>query len=666
MAASPPIPHRRPAWRDTARVRALLLVLLLAAACSGQHVHTNRDGTRLLPLPKERGVWHFVIFGDRTGGPAEGIRVLARAVQDTNLLDPDLVMTVGDLVQGYNATPEWLEQMREYKRTMQALRMPWYPVAGNHDIYWRGPDRPEGGHEGDYEDHFGPLWYWFRHKNAAFIVLYSDEGDPETGTKGFSRAKHTQMSAGQIAWLRSALGKAGGCRHVFVFLHHPRWITERYPGSNWDAVHAALVEAGNVTAVFAGHIHQIHYAGRRDGIAYHTLATTGGGLPNNPAASAGYLHHMNLVTVRREGISVAALPVGSVLDPREMTPERLEELDLLLELSPPRAETPVLIEPDGSCEGEYAFELSNPCRHPVAFTLVPRCPAAGLRFSPDHTHLRLEPGEARRVAFRYHRPDLGLALPFPAPILGVSMAWLGPGARVTLPERTWDLELALSPAFAKQRLEAAEGVLRLAGDGACLELPAGQAALPRGPFTLEARLRAEHFNERQPFLAKTQSSEFALFVNEGRPSFLVHLGGRYVSAEAEEALLQAGTWHHLAGVYDGDALRLYVDGRLVAKSAAKGTRRRNRLPFYVGADPDHRGRPVDHFEGLVDEVRISTCARYGGETFTPETRFSPDEATFLLLHLDQDLGPFVLDAGPGGRHARRRGGATCIPAEGQR
>ena len=183
---------------------------------------TNRASDITLDLPAEENSFIFAVFGDRTGGPADGVKVLAEAVRDTNLIEPDLVMTVGDLIEGYNQRDQWMAQMREYREIMDRLLCPWFPVAGNHDVYWRGPNRPPQEHEGDYEMHFGPLWYAFEHKDCWFIVLYSDEANPETGERNFNKTECQVMSEAQFSWLKETLEKARSARHVFVFLHHPR------------------------------------------------------------------------------------------------------------------------------------------------------------------------------------------------------------------------------------------------------------------------------------------------------------------------------------------------------------------------------------------------------------------------------------------------------------
>ncbi|MFK7962311.1 MAG: metallophosphoesterase, partial [Phycisphaerales bacterium] len=234
---------------------------------------TDRPGLDL-PLPGEDEAFTFAIFGDRTGGPAAGVSVLADAVSDVNLIGPDMVMTVGDLIEGYSGVGPWMEQMREFRGIMAELDCPWFPVAGNHDIYWRGPNRPAEEHERRYEEHFGPLWYAFRHKGSLFVSLYSDEANPRTGERNFNRADCQRMSAEQLAWLTETLAGHRDAEHVFVFIHHPRWTGGNY-GDDWERVHQVLVDAGNVRAVFGGHIHRMRYD-PRDGIEYVTLATVGG------------------------------------------------------------------------------------------------------------------------------------------------------------------------------------------------------------------------------------------------------------------------------------------------------------------------------------------------------------------------------------------------------
>jgi len=412
------------------------------AACSGlpqhggQHgadaVETNRDPARFLPLPKGDDAFGFVIFGDRTGGPDSGIEVLKQAVADTNLLDPDLVMTVGDLIQGYNQDAEWLKQMREFRGVMDGLSMRWFPVAGNHDVYYRGPDAPPEEHERNYETHFGPLWYAFEHKGCWFVVLYSDEGDPETGERNFKKPASQKMSPEQLAWLEETLRKAGGAEHVFVFLHHPRWLGRNY-GDDWERVHQTLARAGNVSAVFAGHIHRMRYDGERDGIEYFTLATTGGHLSAH-IPEAGYLHHFHVVTVRGADVSLAAIPVGAVLDPREITGDLSQQIATLRAGLTLTQTAELQLNADGSFGQELELELTNPCARPIEVTVGLSSADRRWTFQPDHRHAEVGPGE--RGVFRFSAArDAG---PWDAdsgqPVWTLGCDYLGEGVRITIPE----------------------------------------------------------------------------------------------------------------------------------------------------------------------------------------------------------------------------------------
>ena len=87
-----------------------------------------------------------------------------------------------------------------------------------------------------------------------------------------------------------------------------------------------------------------------------------------------------------------------------------------------------------------------------------------------------------------------------------------------------------------------------------------------------------------------------------------------------------------------------------------GERRLERL----GADVARNGQGTSPFHGQLDEVRISTVARYADD-FTPKRRFEPDAQTVLLLHMDDNQGPWLFDASPRGSHPIRHGGAWVMP-----
>jgi hypothetical protein len=74
--------------------------------------------------------------------------------------------------------------------------------------------------------------------------------------------------------------------------------------------------------------------------------------------------------------------------------------------------------------------------------------------------------------------------------------------------------------------------------------------------------------------------------------------------------LRDGQWHHVAGTYDGQWLRLYVDGVLQASGPLAGPMPSNATPLYIGAMPEGANGVMSHyFEGRIDDVRIWSVAR---------------------------------------------------------
>ncbi len=620
-------------------IRFLLPALLCTVAAVAQEpaIQTTRQSAVTLPLPKSDNAFHFLVFGDRTGGPQSGLEVLAQAVKDTNLLDPDLVMTVGDLINGYSNTTDWLAMTKDYRDIMQGLKMPWFPVAGNHDIYWRGPGKPAGEHEAEFEKNFGPLWYWFEHKKSAFIVLFSDEGDGTDAARDFTSPSQQRLGEAQKKWLTETLQKTKALQNTFVFLHHPRWVQTTYPGAQWNEVHELLKTSGNVRAVFAGHVHRMRYDGKRDGIEYITLATTGGSMPGH-YPEAGYMHHMNLVSVRPEGIKVTAIPVGGVFDPASYTPELIAEVEGLRGLPLGLTNAPIALDARGRGAGLVEFKITNPAKGDLDITILPSQAPGEWISTAEEVHLQFKSGETKQGSFSLIRVKDGFGGVFSVPSVEFRVELLRDNGRIPLPPRKVDLPVTLQSLPADFFKAAEQKVLRLDGNSA-LRVEMGNARLPDGPFTIEARVLPANDKVSGDIISKAEQSEFALNLSNGVPGFHAFIDGRYTSTIAADAL-PPGQWAHVAGVFDGKTLTLYVNGKPAASTPAAGKRGVNPLPLFVGANPDARSAPTQFYTGAMDEVRISSAARYTAE-FTPAAIHSRDDITIYLFHCDETLGPFL-------------------------
>ena len=80
---------------------------------------------------------------------------------------------------------------------------------------------------------------------------------------------------------------------------------------------------------------------------------------------------------------------------------------------------------------------------------------------------------------------------------------------------------------------------------------------------------------------------------------------------------------------------LYVDGVLQAQLLGEYPNPNSGDTFYIGGIL-FPGEDPGEFKGEIDELRISTGIRYGGNFIPPSAPFTPDAQTVALYHFDED------------------------------
>ena len=629
------------------------------AAQSGASRYLSNRSARSLELPENEANFSFAVLGDRTGGPSEGVQILAQAVDEINLLDPDLVMTVGDMIQGYNGQVGWLMQMREYRHIMEGLHMPWFPVAGNHDIYWRGQGMPPGEHESNYEQHFGPLWYAFEHKGAWFIILYSDEGNPQTGEKATNKALSQQMSQRQFDWLADTLGQCSKASHVFVFLHHPRWLGGQY-GDDWEKVHRLLVGAGNVKAVFAGHIHRMRYDGIRDGIEYVTLATTGGS-QNGRSPDAGYLHQFHMVSVRGDRLSMAALPVGRTMDVRQVTGKISQDMQTLDGVVPgfsPRFE----MASDGGADGLVRMRLQNPLDIPIKVRLNLESLDSRWIFSPSRFDRTIPEHEEMECHFRLFRWSDSLDLSWKPPLCKMLLQWVDESDHVfdLLPK---SFEIPYRVDLPAPAVPSRESVMLLDGRDDCMVIAEDQLQLTGDSLTLEMKLFSQKPSQ-DAWLISNQKGQAGLTLGlEGGIPFLslYDVSGQNQRLHAPVSMaVPDGRWCHLVAQIQPSGVAFLLDGQRHATLDYQGSIAWQGGDWVIGASEDFREGGNHFFAGRVDGIRLSNSERYPSLTYPTHKRHLPDRDTRLLLNMDDIRVHWLYDESRSMAHPVVHGDAILV------
>jgi hypothetical protein len=100
--------------------------------------------------------------------------------------------------------------------------------------------------------------------------------------------------------------------------------------------------------------------------------------------------------------------------------------------------------------------------------------------------------------------------------------------------------------------------------------------------------------------------------------------------------ISTNTWYHFVCEKQGSTRRMYLNGSVIG-TASTGDRTTSYL--WIGA---HDFDTAKHWNGHIDEFRVSNTARYQGIAFTPSTTpFQSDASTLLLIHADGSDGSTV-------------------------
>jgi hypothetical protein len=108
------------------------------------------------------------------------------------------------------------------------------------------------------------------------------------------------------------------------------------------------------------------------------------------------------------------------------------------------------------------------------------------------------------------------------------------------------------------------------------------------------------------------------------------------------------TWYHVAVSRDSaGTVRLFVNGVLRATRTAAPAVVDSNGVLTAGRAGNYTG---EYFNGLVDEVRVSTAAVYTADFTPPTTRLPATASTYGLWHFDEGSGQVLTDVSGNGRN----------------
>ncbi len=303
-----------------------------------------------LDLNNDSEDFQFAIVTDRTGGHRPG--VFMDGVNKLNLLQPEFVMSVGDLIEGYTEDRSTLEaEWKEFDGFVNQLEMPFFYVPGNHDITNEVMEKL-------WIEKFGTTYYHFVYKDVLFLCLNSEDM-----TRGAGRGT---ISDAQYEYVKKTLDDNADVRWTLVFLHQPLWV-QKNP-ERWPDVEKLLNERKH--NVFAGHYHHYVAADRNNG-KYIMLGTTGGG-SGLRGPQLGEFDHFMWVTMKGSGPILANIALNGVFDENLYTAESEERVEAIEDMQVIQIEPLVVESVNDFTSRAVRVKLTNDLDFPITVKLKER------------------------------------------------------------------------------------------------------------------------------------------------------------------------------------------------------------------------------------------------------------------------------------------------------
>lgn len=121
-----------------------------------------------------------------------------------------------------------------------------------------------------------------------------------------------------------------------------------------------------------------------------------------------------------------------------------------------------------------------------------------------------------------------------------------------------------------------------------------------GPMTLEAWVNVEQYNKTWQAILTKGDNAWRLQRDNNGNSVQFDWNGLGGNLQGNTSI-NDGRWHHVAVVYDGNLLSLYIDGQLDDSTSVSGTPATNDFNVWIGNNAQQTAR---EFQGWIDEVRI--------------------------------------------------------------